>query len=219
MWKLIRARAVGKTITEYGPLPEIHIPTIDYITLAIVIMLFIAAFTRSNPPPGCRADYSNHNSRSLGSLRPPDLGRSHWYGVVHDEAGAIAWSELADVNVSDPRHVECRGFDILALLSSGAIIREADHARSKPRVRRPEPVPAVHLSANAVSQPLSKLRFAYGLNRRGKPVVVLSSLKRRGFPRLPNPACVIHAFFENIAAKFRVCCVHAYGVIPRNIGQ
>jgi hypothetical protein len=43
VWKLIRARAVAKTITEYGPLPEIHIPTIDYITLAIVIMLFIAA--------------------------------------------------------------------------------------------------------------------------------------------------------------------------------
>jgi hypothetical protein len=43
VWKLIRARTVAKTITQYGPLPEIHIQTIDYITLAIVIMLFIAA--------------------------------------------------------------------------------------------------------------------------------------------------------------------------------
>ena len=43
VWKLFRGRALVKTITQYGPLPEIHIPTIDYITLAIAIILFIAA--------------------------------------------------------------------------------------------------------------------------------------------------------------------------------
>lgn len=43
VWKMIRAPDVAKTITQYGPLPEIHVPVIDYITFALVIVLFIAA--------------------------------------------------------------------------------------------------------------------------------------------------------------------------------
>lgn len=43
VWKMIRAPGIAKTITQYGPLPEIHVPVIDYVTFALVIMLFIAA--------------------------------------------------------------------------------------------------------------------------------------------------------------------------------
>jgi hypothetical protein len=43
VWKMLRDSAAAKTITQYWPLPEIHIPTIDFITLAIATMLCIAA--------------------------------------------------------------------------------------------------------------------------------------------------------------------------------
>lgn len=41
--KLLRARAVARTITQYGPLPEIHVPALDYITLSAAVVLLVAA--------------------------------------------------------------------------------------------------------------------------------------------------------------------------------
>jgi hypothetical protein len=38
-----RARRLIRTITQYGPLPEIHIPLVDYIVLTSAIVLILAA--------------------------------------------------------------------------------------------------------------------------------------------------------------------------------
>lgn len=41
--KLLRARELARTIAQYGPLPEIHIPLVDYVTLTLAILLLMAA--------------------------------------------------------------------------------------------------------------------------------------------------------------------------------
>jgi hypothetical protein len=40
--KMFRARDLVRTITQYGPLPQIHIPFVDYLTLSLAIMLLVA---------------------------------------------------------------------------------------------------------------------------------------------------------------------------------
>jgi len=41
--KMILAPGLAKKITQYGPLPEIKVPLVDYVTLMLAIVLIIAA--------------------------------------------------------------------------------------------------------------------------------------------------------------------------------
>jgi hypothetical protein len=40
--KMFRARDFARTFTQYGPLPQIHISFVDYLTLSLAIMLSVA---------------------------------------------------------------------------------------------------------------------------------------------------------------------------------
>src|SRR5262245_38303246 len=40
--KMFKARDLARTITQYGPLPQIQIPFVDYLTLSLAIMLLVA---------------------------------------------------------------------------------------------------------------------------------------------------------------------------------
>ena len=40
--KMFRARDFARTFTQYGPLPQIHISYVDYLTLSLAIMLSVA---------------------------------------------------------------------------------------------------------------------------------------------------------------------------------
>jgi hypothetical protein len=39
---MFKARDLARTITQYGPLPQIHISFVDYLTLSLAIMLLVA---------------------------------------------------------------------------------------------------------------------------------------------------------------------------------
>jgi hypothetical protein len=41
--KMLRARVLARTITQYGPLPEIPVTALDYITLLAAVVLLVAA--------------------------------------------------------------------------------------------------------------------------------------------------------------------------------
>jgi hypothetical protein len=97
VWKMIRAPDVAKTITQYGPLPEIHVPTIDYITLAIVIVLFTAALLEAIRVRAAAPIILVTSVFLWVHYIPPiwdEISGTMWFGIKLAQTLGVSWQML-----------------------------------------------------------------------------------------------------------------------------
>jgi len=120
VWRMIRASSVARTITQYGPLPEIRVPAIDYITLAIVIVLFVAALLEVIHVKAAAPIILVASVSLLVHYVPPiwdEITGTMWFAMKLGRSLGVTWQMLT--------------WQALTMLSAGALTYLRFHRRAQ----------------------------------------------------------------------------------------